>query len=179
MREEAPAAPCDMANGDRANTLRSCRAKATQVMLERIELKRKRKKDKERLRELRVILGVGVEGWLGESSRAAAAAAAAAAEEEGLGLVLDQAQGQAQQLQPHHILRREAMSRLVARMTIRRREIGMRGLLEAGSLAEVGGGGGGGVGERVFGAGYAARGPSPLKAYQEEEGDPAERMLLP
>ena len=47
------------------STLQAYHTLATRVMLERTDEKRRRKKDKQRLKELRVVLGVGVEALLG------------------------------------------------------------------------------------------------------------------
>jgi len=132
---------------------------ATNVMLERIERKRKRKKDKERLKELRVILGVGVDALLkliaddilsAQKERPTSQHPKTLKHEPGgdgvglgLGLVLEQPKPElmlSEELQD--ILaqldeRTFAMQCLVAHISMRRRDMGMRSLLEAGNMSEA------------------------------------------
>ncbi|KAF8521412.1 hypothetical protein BU17DRAFT_87971 [Hysterangium stoloniferum] len=184
-------------------TLRSYRAAATCAMLQRTKEKSRRKKDKEKLKELGIILGVGVQALLslaGESEpmediipttvgglkladasdlqvttdlgirlpalqtdkiveyepgglfasvqpRSSAPQACEKPEPEsaGLGLGLGLSLGIPAPAPPplcswpHAQLqeRTRAMRRLTARMKIRRRDISMRSLLEAGNMAEI------------------------------------------
>ena len=196
--------------------LHAYRTLATTVMLERTEEKRRRKKDKERLKELRVILGVGVHALLylagdteaygrvkfmdthpisctGDLGPAPASALHATTDlgmgstaltlippalmlhspelqgsglllaaqepevllhedplyvtpqktlhsESGIGLGLDLSVGSPTQFLFTALAERTvAMRRLVARMTMRRRYLGMRSLIEAGNMSSTGG----------------------------------------
>lgn len=203
--------------------LHAYRALATTVMLERTEEKRRRKKDKERLKELRVILGVGVHALLylagdteayggkfadhsplpvggdlglaprgttdlgigppaltlltpalmpriSESQHQHCPVASLHEEDDtlyiapqktpgsdtglGLGLGLDLSVGGPLTPSPFAALadRTVAMRKLVARMTMRRRYLGMRSLIEAGNMSGAGGELLGGSGESPGGA---------------------------
>ncbi|KIJ54632.1 hypothetical protein M422DRAFT_24540 [Sphaerobolus stellatus SS14] len=134
--------------GSNKEIVRFYRMRATRLMLDRIEEKRRRKKAKERLKELRVILGPGTDALLDLANAADEKRRDLLDEEEaeregglGLGLVLEQPKAidteKEAAIAAELAERHRAIRRLVAHMTIRRRELERRGLLEAGNLAEA------------------------------------------
>ncbi|KAF8577028.1 hypothetical protein K439DRAFT_1640043 [Ramaria rubella] len=138
-----------------SDALHTYRTLATRVMLERTEEKRRRKKDKERIKELRVILGPGVSALLADvdddiltgattdlGNRHSALGIELPDVGLGLGLKLDPESPVSSSFAAELAERSRAMHRLVARMTMRRRDLGMRSLIEAGNMSADGGEGG-------------------------------------